>query len=79
MCKEKIKKFLDEYCSKRGTRTFSVSTIGKVIKRYDLTFHPSKLNYHNPQSGWAKRRVSYRSKVRHSPRYREPGYIERIR
>jgi transposase InsO family protein len=74
--KEKIKKFLDEYCSKRGIKTVSVSTIGKVIKRYDLTFAPSKLGYHNPQSGWAKRRVNYRSKVRHSPRYKEPGYIE---
>ncbi|PIP49613.1 MAG: hypothetical protein COX13_03020, partial [Caldiserica bacterium CG23_combo_of_CG06-09_8_20_14_all_35_60] len=46
--KEKIKKFLDEYCKERGMRTISVSTIGKVIKRYDLTFAPSKLGYHNP-------------------------------
>ncbi|MGC8722010.1 MAG: helix-turn-helix domain-containing protein, partial [Caldisericaceae bacterium] len=40
--KEKIKKFLDEYCDKRGIRTISPSTIGKIIKRYDLTFNPSK-------------------------------------
>ncbi len=52
--KEKIKKFLDEYCSKRAIRPVSVSTIGKVIKRYDLTFAPSKLNYHNPDSGWPR-------------------------
>jgi len=74
--KEKIKKFLDEYCSKRGIKSVSVSTIGKVIKRYDLTFAPSKLNYHNPQSGWARRKVNYKSKVRHSPKSTEPGYIE---
>ena len=73
-----LKKFLDEYCDKRGTRIISVSTIGKIIKRYDLTFNPSRLNYHNPESGWAKRKVNYRSKVRHSPRYKEPGYIEII-
>ena len=76
--KEKIKKFLDEYCSKRGIKTVSVSTIGKIIKRYDLTFAPSKLNYHNPQSGWARRKVNYKSKVRHSPKSTEPGYIEII-
>jgi len=74
--KEKIKKFLDEYCKERGMRTISVSTIGKVIKRYDLTFAPSKLGYHNPQSGWATRKVNYKSKVRHSPKSTEPGYIE---
>ena len=74
--KEKIKKFLDEYCSKKSIRTFSVSTIGKVIKRYELNNGPSKLNYHNPDSGWAKRKVNYKSRVRHSPRYKEPGYIE---
>ncbi|MGC8789717.1 MAG: hypothetical protein ACP5QM_07375 [Caldisericum sp.] len=74
--KEKIKKFLDEYCDKRRIRTISPSTIGKIIKRYDLTFNPSKLNYHNPQGGWATRKVNYKSKVRHSPKSIEPGYIE---
>jgi hypothetical protein len=74
--KEKIKKFLDEYCDKRSTRTISPSTIGKIIKRYDLTFNPSKLSYHNPQSGWAKRKANYKSKVKHSPKYKEKGYIE---
>ena len=74
--KEKVKKFLDEYCSKRGIKPVSVSTIGKIIKRYDLTFAPTKLNYHNPQSGWATRKVNYKSKVRHSPKSTEPGYIE---
>ena len=54
--KEKIKKFLDEYCDKRGTRTISPSTIGKIIKRYDLTFALTKIGYHNPQSGWAQER-----------------------
>jgi len=34
--KEKIKKFLDEYCGKRGIKSISTSTIDKVIKRFGL-------------------------------------------
>ena len=49
--KEKIKPLLDNYCSKRGIKPISVSTIGKVIKRYNLTFNPRLLSYHNPNSG----------------------------
>ena len=74
--KKKIKPLLDEYCAKKGIPSISTSTIGRIIKRYDLTYNPSKLNYHNPESRWAKRKVNYKSKVRHSPRYKEPGYIE---
>lgn len=54
----------------------SISKIGKIIKRYDLTFNPSKLNYHNPDSGWANRKKSYKSRIRHSPNYNKPGYLE---
>ena len=74
--KEKVKKFLDEYCSKKEIKSISASTIGKIIKRYDLTFALTKLNYHNPQSGWATRKVNYKSKVGYSPKSTEPGYIE---
>jgi len=48
-----LKKFLDECCDKRGTRTISPSTIGTIIKRYDLTFVPTKLGYHK------KRNIEY--------------------
>jgi transposase InsO family protein len=41
-----------------------------------MTFNPTRLNYHNPESGWAKRKVNYKSKVRHSPKYKDMGYIE---
>jgi hypothetical protein len=74
--KEKIKPLLDEYCKKRNISTVSVSTIGKIIKRYDLTFTPLKLCYHNPESGRAKREKIYKNHVKHSPKYSEPGYIE---
>jgi hypothetical protein len=50
VCVELIKKFLDEYCMKKGIKTISVSTIGKIIKRYNLTFNQNRLNYHNPGS-----------------------------
>jgi len=77
--KEKIKPLLDEYCNKRNIKTVSVSTIGKIIKRYDLRFPLSSLSYHNPQSKWAKRKIvrgKHRKKVKHSPKYNKPGYIE---
>jgi len=35
---------------KKGIKTISVSTIGKIIKRYNLTFNQNRLNYHNPGS-----------------------------
>ena len=77
--KEKIKPLLDEYCNKRNIKTISVSTIGKVIKRYDLSLPLSSLSYHNPESKWAKRKIirgRYRKKVKHSPKHNKPGYIE---
>ncbi len=76
--KEKIKPLLDNYCRKRGTSPVSVPTIGKVIKRYNLTFNLRLLNYHNPDSGWAKRKKKRNphTHVRYSPKIDEPGYIE---
>lgn len=77
--KEKIKPLLDEYCNKRNIKTVSVSTIGKIIRRYDLRFPLPSLSYHNPANKWAKRKTSrgkYRKKVKHSPKYNKPGYIE---
>ena len=35
---------------KIGIKTVSVSTIGKIIKRYDLTFAPTKINYHKKRN-----------------------------
>ncbi len=32
--------------------------------------------YHNPNSKWANKRRDYKSKVKKSPREKEPGYIE---
>ena len=35
---------------KIGIKTVSVSAIGKIIKRYDLTFAPTKINYHKKRT-----------------------------
>ncbi len=32
--------------------------------------------YHNPNSKWANKKRDYKSKVKKSPREKEPGYIE---
>jgi len=62
--KEKIKPLLDEYCSRINIKTVSVSSIGKIIKNYDLRFPSSSI------------RGKYRKKVKHSPKHNKPGYIE---
>ena len=41
--KEKIKVLLDEYCDKEGLRSISSSTIGRIIKKYNLFFLPRRV------------------------------------
>jgi transposase len=48
--KEKIKPLLDEYCTKKGMRCISESTIGNVIKRHNLCFQNKASIEHNPQN-----------------------------
>jgi len=73
--KEKIKPLLDEYCVGEGLPTISESTIGKVISRYNLQ-HKTYRYYHNPGSAFAKRKVRYKMKVKHSPKVTDTGYVE---
>ena len=47
--KEKIKPLLDEYCIQKGMKSISESTIGNIIRRYDLCFHKQVNNEHSPQ------------------------------
>ncbi len=74
--KEKIKPILDEFCEENGFKKISVSTIGKVIKRYNMLHPPNGRVYHNPSSKWAKRKVSYKNRVKRSPKISTPGYIQ---
>lgn len=73
--KEKIKPLLDEYCLQEGLQTIAESTIGKVIKRHNLTVKTKRI-YHNPESGFAKRKIRYKKKVKRSPKVTDTGYIE---
>ena len=43
--KEKIKVLLDEYCKEKGLKSVSSSTIGRIIKRYNLFFRPRKITH----------------------------------
>jgi len=74
--KRKIKPLLDKYCKKNSLTPISVSTIGKVIKRHNLFFQKQGRVYHNPSSGWAKRKSFRRQKVRYSPKVKDFGYLE---
>jgi transposase len=48
--KEKIKPLLDEYCTQKGMRSISESTIGNIIKRHNLCFQNKAGIEHNPQT-----------------------------
>jgi transposase InsO family protein len=74
--KEKIKPLLDKFCEDNGCDKISVSTIGKVIKRYKMLHPPNGRVYHNPSSKWARKKVSYKNRVKKSPRVFEHGYIQ---
>ena len=43
--KEKIKYLLDEYCLEHNLKRVSCSTIGRIIKKYNLFFHPQKISH----------------------------------
>jgi transposase InsO family protein len=72
--KEKIKPLLDKYCFSYGLRPISVSTIGKIIKRYHL-FYQRELKYrHNPN--WKRSVVRVRLRAKHSWAPKELGHIQ---
>jgi len=74
--KEKIKPLLDAYCLKEGLPSIEVSTIGKVIKRNNFFFQKTGRVYHNPNSGFARRKKTKRIRVRYAPKPMELGYLE---
>lgn len=74
--KEKIKPLLDQYCQKEAVPSIEVSTIGKVIKRNGFFFQKQGKVYHDPTSGYAKRKKAKRQRVRFAPKPTEVGYLE---
>jgi len=75
LSKWKIKPLLDEFCSENKIETIAIATIGKVIKRYNLFFQPAGRTYHDPGSK-RYRRISYKTRVKRSPKEKTPGYYE---
>lgn len=75
--KSKIKVLLDQFCFDNNIQTISESLIGKIIKKYKLTFPPNKI-YHNPNSnvGRHKRKKKNRISSRFKPNY--PGEMVQI-
>jgi transposase InsO family protein len=74
--KEKTKPLLDQFCLENDLRPVSVSTIGKIIKRHNIFPHKLSRAYHSPSSGWAKEKINYKPKIKHSPKPQSVGYIE---
>lgn len=67
--KEKIKLFLDEYCSSVNIPTLGLTTIGKVIKRKRYFFQK------NTKLKVRRKKLLY-PRVRHAPKESAPGYLE---
>lgn len=67
--KAKIKILLDEYCEEEGVKKVSVSTIGKIIKRYNLYYDGPVRLYHDPRRREAKRRKRPRISARFKSKY----------
>lgn len=74
--KRKIKPELDTYCQLNNLESVSISTIGKIIKRKHFYFQKQGRNYHNPNSKFATKKVSYKTRVKKSPNTMESGYLE---
>ena len=75
--KDKIKPLLNQYCEALGIKSLSTSTIGKIINRNRFYFQrkDGKI-YHNPNSGYATRKISYKDRVKKSPSIIDSGYLE---
>lgn len=74
--KEKIKPSLDQFCLENNMRMISVSTIGKIISRYNIFPQRQGRVYHDPSSWFANKKTSYKHKARYSPRPENIGYLE---
>lgn len=65
--KEKVKPLLDEFCKEKNLETISISKIGRVIKQRGLSPKTRRI-YHNASAKYSDRKLSYKLKIRHSPK-----------
>ncbi len=73
--KEKIKPLLDEFCQEKKIPSISISTIGKVIKRYNLYLKTRRV-YHDPNYKYSKAKLKYKTKIKRLSKVVGFGYIE---
>jgi transposase InsO family protein len=74
--KAKIKPLLDRYCKKENLPTLSQAKIGRIIKRYSLFYQKQTKIYHNPDSGYARRKKTKRKRVKYAPKCKHLGYVQ---
>lgn len=74
--KEKVKPLLDDFCERENLVKISISKIGRIISKHHLFHQHSGRYYHNPSSGFAKRRIEYKTRVKSSPKVTDIGYLE---
>ena len=68
--KEKVKPLLDGYCREQGLKTLSVSTIGKIIRRRNLTRVKEAKAKNRPKS------TTKRERLRYAPKPTELGHLQ---
>ena len=61
---------------KRKIKPIAIDTIGKVINRNHLFHQKQGRMYNNPNSKYATKKISYKTKVKHSPLIINSGYLE---
>lgn len=61
--KEKIKPLLDEYCREQGIKNVSISTIGRIIKRYNLYYYIKRKRKRTLAEGKKLRRGDYMPQI----------------
>ena len=74
--KAKIKPLLDRYCKEENLPTLSQAKIGRIIKKYSLFYQKQTKIYHNPDSGYARRKKTKRKRVKYAPKCKHLGYVQ---
>lgn len=75
--KEKIKILLDPYCCEERLTKVSVSWIGKLIKRENLSFNNLRI-YHNPSHKWKDRKRTVKERVKKGFKSKYQGELLQI-
>jgi hypothetical protein len=61
--------------NKKDSPQYQSQLLEKIITKYNLQGKRHRY-YHNPNSGFAKRRIKHKQSVKRSPKVKESGHIE---